>query len=163
MLEIRRSMRVRSFGIVLDAFTLKHDDLLAELEQRRDWRENSCVQHWERWRGVFLQDSSQTRGRPSGRGILVAYAAIHRIGNVIRYADFMGHGEHLRHGIMMALHNDVIARLVDERNVLARGVRYLSYGAIEQGGAGLAFWKRKALFHPHKLAACQPASGPLAR
>ncbi len=152
LLAIRRSMRVRSFGIVLDAFTLKRDDLLGELALRRQWRESPCLKHWERWRGVFLQDSSQVSGLPSEKGMLVAYAVIHRIGNVVRYADFMGHGAHLRQGVMMVLHHDVVAWLFDEGNSLAKGVRYLSYGAIEQGGAGLAFWKRKALFRPHALA-----------
>lgn len=151
MLDIRRSMRVRSFGIVLDAFTLKREDLLAELEQWRDWRKTPCLQHWEAWRGLFLQDPDHIQDQTSGKGRLVAYAAIHRIGNVARYAEFMGHGEHLRQGVMMALHNDVIAWLLDESNDQTRGVRYLSYGAIEQGGEGLAFWKRKALFHPHTL------------
>lgn len=149
MLEIRRSLRIRSFGIVLDAFTLRLDDIRRDLDGRRAWREGRCDRHWERWWGVF---HAQADPGPEAGSRLVGYACVHRIGNVVRYAEFMGHGAHMRHGIMMALHSAVVADLLEARDAGLPRPDYLTYGAIEQGTEGLVFWKRKALFGPHVLA-----------
>lgn len=149
ILEIRRSLRIRSFGVVLDAFTLRLEDIGRDLDGRRAWRDGLCARHWERWWGIFLAQADLAR-EPAPR--LVGYACVHRVGNAVRYAEFMGHGEHMRHGIMMALHNAVVADLLDEPDPGMPRPAYLTYGAIEQGGEGLAFWKRKALFGPHVLA-----------
>lgn len=54
-------------------------------------------------------------------------------------------------GVMMLLHSEIVKWLLDIDNAYAVGVHFVTYGAMEQGGEGLFFWKRKALFVPHVL------------
>jgi len=148
---IRRSSRMRSCGPVIDAFVLTLDALggapvrLAAIEQP------VCPAHWELFFGVFLHRPGYRQGEVAVHRQLVAYTRLHRIGNTVRYAEFIGHGQHVRQGVMMLLHLGVLAWLLDGDNSMAQGIEFLTYGPIEQGGAGLFFWKRKALFMPHVL------------
>lgn len=146
--DIRRSKRWRAFGPVLDALTLTVDDLGGAPDRWHEVTPGGCCRHWEQSYGVFMDCAGHQQGRLVLDRKLVAYARLHRIGNVVRYAQFMGHAEHMRAGVMMLLHGEIMGRLCDTADPLARGARYLTYGAIEQGNQGLLFWKRKALFRP---------------
>ncbi len=144
-------MKTRAFGPVIDAFILTIDALggaptiLAPIEQPQ------CPKHWELLFGVFFDQPGYRQGEITLNKRMVAYARIHRVGNTVRYAEFMGHGDHMQHGVMMLLHIHLLEWLLDADNLLADGVEFLTYGAIEQGNNGLFFWKRKALFTPHVL------------
>lgn len=149
--EIRKSLKTRAFGPVIDAFILTIDALggaptiLAPIERPQ------CPRHWELFFGVFLDQPGYRQGEITLNKRMVAYARLHRIGNTVRYAEFIGHGDHMRHGVMMLLHIQLLEWLLDNDNPLAHGVEFITYGAIEQGNNGLFFWKRKALFTPHVL------------
>lgn len=49
---------------------------------------------------------------------------------------------------MLQLPTEIVRWLLDAGGASTRGVRDLTYGAIEQG---LLFWKRRALFKPTLL------------
>lgn len=149
--EIRKSLKFRAFGPVLDAFLLTVDAMGGAPVELQRVEAPPCPQHWEVFFGVFRAQTDHRQGDLAVADKLVAYARLHRIGNTVRYAAYMGHGEHMRHGVMMLLHADIVAWLQKPGDPATADVRFLTYGAIEQGSAGLFFWKRKALFRPYLL------------
>lgn len=149
--EIRRSMKFRAFGPVLDALFLKVEHLGGAPSTLQATPEPACATHWECFFGVFRDRPGHRQGALSLHRELVAYARLHRIGNVVRFADFMGHRDHMPNGVMMLLQTEIVRWLLDAGGANTRGVRYLTYGAIEQGSEGLLFWKRRALFKPTLL------------
>lgn len=149
--EIRRSKRWRAFGPVLDAFTLTLDDLGGAPDHLWPLTPPACPQHWQRHFGVFHEEQGHRQGAITVDRRLVAYAHLHRIGNVVRYAEFIGHGDYQSSGVMAFLHLNVVTWLRLAEDSFSSGVDFLTYGAIEQGREGLAFWKRKALFIPARI------------
>jgi hypothetical protein len=133
--KIRRSKRLRTGGLVMEAFRPT-----AGLADRPEvLRLPNCVMHWSICLGV-IKDSK-----------LVAYAALTRCGNLVRIAHFMGHREVLRDGVMNLLMFDTVRTLLDPDDALMRGIRYLIYGALEHGKDGLFEWKRRHQFLPAVL------------
>lgn len=151
ILKIRKSKKFRAFGPVLDAFFLTINGLGGAPVELRTIKPVECVHHWEICLGVFLEKPGHRQGNVVVNRQLVAYIRMHRIGNVVRYADFMGHGAHLSNGVMMLLQMETLKWLMREDNPTFAGIQYITYGAIEQGREGLSFWKRKALFRPMLL------------
>lgn len=151
ILAIRKSMKFRAFGPVLDAFFLTLKGLGDAPVKLRNLKEVDCSQHWEICLGVFLDKPGYCQGDVVVDRQLVAYVRLHRVGNVVRYADFMGHGEHLAKGVMMLLQLETMRWLMAQKDPTFSGIQYVTYGAIEQGAEGLLFWKRKALFRPMLL------------
>jgi len=149
--EIRKSLKLRSFGLVVDAFVLTVESLGGAPDNRHPVSEPQCTRHWELFFGVFIEQAGYMQGSITTNEKLVAYVRLHRIGDTVRYAEFMGHGEYMRHGVMMLLHVNLVEWLLDPENRWASGVRQVTYGAIEQGSEGLFFWKKKALFVPRIL------------
>ena len=151
LLALRRSRKMRAFGPVLDAFTVTLADLGGAPQQ---WQALPTPQHtdyWDCYLGVFLPKPGHQQGDVMTDQQLIGYTRLHRIGNAVRYAELMGHGGFQAAGVMSVLHHDVLCWLLDPANPLVVGIEYLSYGALEQGGDGLVFWKRKALFQPMRL------------
>jgi len=151
ILEIRKSMKFRAFGPVLDAFFLTLKGLGGAPVELHSIKESDCARHWELCLGVFLDKPGYRQGDIVVNRQLVAYLRLHRAGNVVRYADFMGHGDHLDSGVMMLLQMEVMRWLMRKNEEPFAGILYVTYGAIEQGREGLLFWKRKALFRPMLL------------
>lgn len=149
--EIRKSLKLRAFGPVFDAFFLNVNALGGPPRAWRPVVEPPCTRHWELFFGIFMPLPGFRQGAITTDEKLVAYARLHRIGNTARYAEFMGHGRYFSDGVMMLLQCGLVESLLDARHAWASDVRYVTYGAIEQGSAGLAFWKRKALFMPHMV------------
>lgn len=145
---IRKSRLWRAFGPVFDVLTLTVDELGGAPEHWHQLLPPECNEHWDRYFGVFIDRPGHHQGRLATDRELVAYARVHRVGNTLRYAEFIGHGAHLHKGVMMLLHREVLVWLLRPENSMARGARYLTYGAIEQGSSGLLFWKRRAMFTP---------------
>lgn len=148
ILDIRKSMKFRSFGPVLDAFFLTLKAVGGAPTAERTTREPECTKHWEICLGVFTDKPGYRQGALTMNRQLVAYARLHRSGNVVRYADFIGHGNHLKHGVMMLLQRETMRWILQKNEPTVSGIQYITYGGIEQGSEGLLFWKRKALFQP---------------
>lgn len=161
--EIRCSKRWRAFGPVLEVLTLTVDDLGGAPDHAWALAPPACVEHWERYFGVFLAVEGYRQGTIITGRRLVAYARLERIGNVVRYAEFIGHGDDMPAGVMALLHRQVVDWLLLPGNPLCQGLEYLTYGAIEQGRDGLAFWKRKALFVPARMLPARAGSRDLAQ
>ena len=151
LLCIRRSKKVRSFGIVLDAFTLRLSDLGGPPTAWCDWSTPAEPLYWDQYFGVFEPLEGYTQGEVVTNAKLLAYARVHRIGNTLRYAELMGHADYQRHGVMNLLHREILMQLLTRQDAWQIGIDYLTYGALEQGSDGLCFWKRKALFQPMRL------------
>lgn len=144
-------MKFRAFGPVLDAFFLTLKRLGGAPVKLRAIKAVDCMQHWEICLGVFLDKPGYRQGDAVVDRQMVAYVRLHRAGNVVRYADFMGHGNHLASGVMMLLQMETVRWLMRNDDPAFSGIQYVTYGAIEQGSEGLLFWKRKALFRPMLL------------
>jgi len=151
LLAIRRSRKIRAFGPVLDAFTLTLADLGGAPTQLQPLSLPGAAEHWDCYIGVFRPQQGYQQGAVTTNQQLVAYARLHRIGNMLRYAELMGHAQFQRQGVMSLLHQQVIELLLARDELWLQGIEYLSYGALEQGSDGLLFWKRKAQFVPHLL------------
>ncbi len=151
LLEIRRSRKIRAFGPVLDAFTLRLDDLGGAPVGLQPLQLPVQAEHWDLYVGVFRPAAGYQQGAVTTDQQLVAYARLHRIGNMLRYAELMGHAQFQRQGVMSLLHLQVVELLLTRNTPWLQGIEYLSYGALEQGSDGLLFWKRKAQFLPYLL------------
>ncbi len=151
LLNIRRSKKIRSFGLVLESFTLQLSDLGGAPSSYLSLETPTEVQYWDMYYGVFNPIDGYKQGEIIVGQQLVAYARLHRIGNMVRYAELMGHAEFQQHGVMSLLHRTIVEQILDAHEPWHKGIDYLSYGALEQGSVGLCFWKRKALFQPMRL------------
>ncbi|NML24719.1 hypothetical protein [Zoogloea dura] len=150
--EIRKSKVFRAFGPVLDAVFLTEDSIGGPPAALQSVSPLACPSHWEAFLGVFVDAPGHRQGEVVVDRKLVAYVRLHRVGNTVRYAEFMGHGDHLHGGVMMLLHMDIIRWLLRADAPESQGIQYITYGCLEQGGEGLLFWKRKARFEPMLLA-----------
>jgi len=96
-----------------------------------------CPQHNETYWGIFLGAT------------LVGYICLTRLGNTATYRHIMGHGEHLRHGIMYLLHYELAAALLADR---PPGLRYLANGVFARRPLDPpSQWQTHALFTPFYL------------
>jgi hypothetical protein len=81
---------------------------------------------------------------------LVGYIGLIRTGDSAWYNAIMGHGDHLRHGVMYLLHYELVGRMLAER---PPGLRYLVFYQFKRRDAdSLTWWKTLALFKPHYVA-----------
>jgi hypothetical protein len=138
--RIDRSKLFRSGGPVLQAalpFRPRHRPPTAAYV---------CPLHWYADWGVFR------RADDGGGAQLVGYTFLKRVGAVVRVTQFMGHGAYLSDGVMKLLFFDALRWLFERDDPRLAGIRYVHYGAIEHGGAGLALWKRRFQFQPFVFA-----------
>lgn len=110
----------------------------------------ACPQHhWQYW-GVFRRVAGYRQGEVQTDEQLVAYIRLRRQGDSSAYTLIMGHGEHLRHGIMYLLHYEIVAHML--RQPAAARPRYLVYqNYVTSGAEGIDVWKHRALFKPRYL------------
>lgn len=148
MRAIRKSDRTRAFGLPVDQFVLTPDALSRDPLEAKPTDNPSCERHWEMWFGVFRRSAGYRQGNVTTDQRLVAYARLRRIGNTIKYAEFIGHANYLSDGVMILLHMRVIEWIMNRVNQDTVGVRFVTYNTLERGSDGIFFWKRKALFEP---------------
>ena len=125
-----------------------------------------CQQHyWQYW-GVFLRVEGHKQGDVQTDEQLVAYIRLRRQGISAAYTLIMGHGDHLRHGIMYLLHYEIVARLLQQRQ--PERPRYIVYLHYTTGNnEGIDVWKQRALFKPGYLhyvedrPVCLPCEPPM--
>jgi hypothetical protein len=83
--------------------------------------------------GVFRED------------VLVAYCAVHYVGDIAGMARLMGHGDHLDNGVMFLLTAEIVAHVKSVRP----HTRYLFYDTFFGANAGLREFKSHLGFRPH--------------
>jgi len=148
MAEINTSLWIRSFGPIFSRLSLK-DGVSGDVtlsSEVANLTSPPCNLHWEIFFGVF---DGPKKGLKRGR--LLAYARLHRIGNIVSYDELIGHGQYLCDGIMKLLHLRIVQWLLDAKNLSNHGVDYLVHGTVERGNEGFFFWKKKALFKPYLI------------
>jgi hypothetical protein len=88
---------------------------------------------------------------------LLAYISLRRCGDVILYSQIMGHGDYLSQGVLVLLHHEVIRWIGEHRDGLTRGLRFVMYGGVQNGGEGLLQFKRQSGFTPYHVYAMRSA------
>lgn len=97
---------------------------------------------WRMMFGVFHAEPGHRQGGIVVDERLVGYLTLQRVGDIALYANILGHGDHLRRGVMVLLHHEVLHWVNGYRDDLTRGLRYIMYGAVDSGGVGLMQWKK---------------------
>jgi hypothetical protein len=157
IVAIHRSLKVRSYGLVVDALVLRVGALGGAPQTLRKLAEPDCPRHWECLFGVFAAKPGHRQGEVQTDKELLGYARLHRINNSVIYRDFIGHGSYVSQGIMKFLHVQLVRWVLEPDNPLTQGVEYFNYGVVERGGDGLFFWKKKGLFAPYVATVSQQA------
>lgn len=146
--EINTSIEVRN-GRKMDPIYLQSVDELGGCPTTlRKVVEPSCPLHNDTWHGVFENLEGYRQGDVEVNRKLVAYVRLRRIGDFAFYSKILGHGDHLRFGVMHLLHFSIMKSLCDECRF---PLRTLIYAGAFQGLEGLHRWKREALFKPGNL------------
>ncbi|RYE33573.1 MAG: hypothetical protein EOP23_08330 [Hyphomicrobiales bacterium] len=109
-----------------------------------------CPTHWTMAWGAFVQEESGPR--------LIAHLSLRRVGDLCRTHDIMCHGDYLRAGAMKLLFIETTRWLLDRQAPETQGLRWLMYGAMEHGSAGLHEWKRLMCFEPANLVVERPVA-----
>jgi hypothetical protein len=78
-------------------------------------------------------------------GVVVAYSELEYAGEIVGTSRIMGHGDHLKNGIMFLL----IAGIVEHVKTTRPDVRYVFYDMFFGAGDGLRAFKTNAGFRPH--------------
>jgi len=146
LFEIETSLRFRAGGPVVAAYLRRRPEGAAQPIVEREPPMPACLRHWSTDWGVFTPPDD---GGADGSGErLIGFICLKRVGNIVQVAALMGHGAHLAGGIVKLLFADVMKWMLDRRDPRVRDIRYLHYGAIEQGNDGLAIWKHRFQFQP---------------
>lgn len=96
-----------------------------------------CGRHWRQTWGVFAPQK------------LIAFCSLVRSDELAIYSMFIGHGAHLRAGVMHLLHAGLIRHLTSAPE--CAGIDFVMYGAAGDGGWGLMEWKNRLGFAPASL------------
>jgi hypothetical protein len=91
-----------------------------------------CPRHQLRTYGVLKEDR------------LVAYTWVYQCGEMCLYSQILGHGEHLRFGIMRLLLTESVRDLI-----AVAGTKYAMYNMHDSGTEGLRFFKERLGFRPY--------------
>lgn len=151
MVSIHQSMKIRSFGVVFDAWLINIEKFGGIPIQFKPLQPLDCHIHWEKYVGVFQDKPGYRQGAVVTNKQLVGYARLHRIGNMLAYKDFLGDGRFLIDGVMKLLHLEIMKWVMNSNEKEVVGIDNIAHGSIERGNKGLFFWKKKALFAPYRV------------
>ena len=101
--------------------------------------------------GVFTEKDGHRQGEITTHRQLVGYISLFRVGNIMLYSQILGHGDHLKKGIMYLLHLEIMMSLLHPVAEHYDGIDYLMYAAWKSGTEGLQYWKKLCLFEPMRL------------
>ena len=82
---------------------------------------------------------------------LIGYVSLERNGELLLYSRIIGHGDHLKNGIMYLLNQEIIRWIIDGESQVTDGIKYIMYAGWNDGTAGLKMWKKRTLFKPYYL------------
>ncbi len=156
--EINTSKEKRSGGVMRGGYLRNIEELGGAPTRRWVAEAPACKYHWSITFGVFVKEPSHRQGEIVVDERLVGYISLNRIGEVVLYSMILGHGDHLKNGVMVLLHHDVVRWISDDVDGLCSGLRYIMYGAVDSGGPGLMQWKKFAGFRGQRIDAF---AGPL--
>jgi hypothetical protein len=145
--EINTSMPVRSGGQMRGSYLKSVEEMGGPPSEYLAPVAARSKLHWSQTFGVFKPLPGHKQGDVEVNEKLFGYISLRRFGDFACYSTFLGHGDHLNDGIMILMHHEIAAWLGNKDNELAEGLRYLMYGAVVSGGAGLQQWKRRGGFY----------------
>jgi len=103
---------------------------------------------WCCWIGVFIPEKSHQQGKIITDKRLCGYINFYRSGELGVFNQILGHGSHLKNGIMYFLYEYIISRIVVAPIPIFKNIRYIYYGPHTSGTKGLHLWKKRTLFKP---------------
>ena len=136
--DIKNSMATRSLGAMP-----RHSGGLYRPQQDIDVERSppTCVEHWRIDWGLFNQADETMWG----------FASLIRSGNLVRLDHMIAHGDVLSAGGMKLLQFDLMKWLLGRADPWTLDIEHLVHGAIEDGGDGIAKWRRYVIQRPHLL------------
>ena len=123
-------------------------EILKSLPNSKNW--------WVSW-GVFKFEEGHMQGEVQTNERLVGYIGLTREGDLCAYGTILGHGDHLRFGIMYLLHFQIMKSIIMGEDDYFNGIEYLAYADFLSGTRPdakmntLIPWKMKLLFEPFIL------------
>lgn len=100
------------------------------------------ITHW----GVFRREDGYRQGDVQTNEQLVGYIELQRRGSAAWYSRIMGHGDHLKHGVMYFLHYRLVAEFMAARAASPRHLVFYEY--TRSNSDHRAHWKSLAMFEP---------------
>lgn len=94
--------------------------------------------------GVFKHEANRNQANVMVNQRLYGYISLQHCKDLVVYSMIIGHGDHLRDGIMYLLHNYVSECMWDK-------AKYIMYGAHTSGTDGLRMWKKRMRFEPYNV------------
>lgn len=150
--DINTSKEVRSGGRMRESYRTTVEEMGGMPTAYLEPAPPQCPLMWPQEFGVFRAEPGRRQGSVVVDERLVGYISLTRYGNFVIYGMILGHGDYLADGVMVLLHLKIVRWLIEQRSQpLAAGVRYLFYGGMQSGGAGLFQWKRLAGFRPYRV------------
>ncbi len=150
--EINTSKDIRSGGKMSASYRRTVEELGGPPTVYREPVAPRCPLIWCQEFGVFRAEPGHRQGEIVVDERLVGYISLTRYGNFAIYGAILGHGDYLAEGVMILLHTKIVRWLIEQRSdPVVAGVRYLFYGGMQSGGAGLFQWKRLAGFRPYRV------------
>lgn len=152
MTAVHTSKAVRGGKLLKESYKATADDLRASAIEPAGER---CPVHRRWFWGVFQDDPGHRQDGLVTDARLVAYLYLIRSGNFLFYGRIMGHGDHLRNGVMYLLHFSFLESLMSEER---HGLRFVFYNAFHSGpkDGSLTKWKQRCLFEPRYLLYAEP-------
>lgn len=150
--EINTSKDVRSGGEMSASYRRTVDEMGGVPTEYLGPIPPQCGANWDQQFGVFREDPGHRQGDVLVNERLIGYVALRRHGDFAMYAMFLGHGDYLSEGVMVLAHLKIVRWLIEHRGEFAAAnLRYLLYGGMQSGTAGLIQWKRLAGFRPYRV------------
>lgn len=139
-------------GRPMSAQYLRNIDELGGAPSEKIFFEKPCCPlHYDYWWGVFRELAGHYQGDVRVDEQLVGYVKLRRNGNYAFFAQILGHGDFMSHGVMHLLHHDIVMWALRHDDGEAEFLSKLIYAGYYQGREGLREWKKRALFEPTLL------------
>lgn len=146
--DINTSLEIRNGRKMDSSYLQTIEEIGGYPTKLRKIDDPSCPLHNDTWHGVFKNLPGHRQGVVEVNRKLIAYVRLRRIGDFAFYSKILGHGDHLRFGVMHLLHFNITSYLCNE---IQYPLKLLIYAGAFQGLEGLHRWKREALFRSKNL------------
>lgn len=146
--EINTSKEVRSGGEIRANLTKSIEDLGGVPQTELAVPKLKCLRHWRQTFGVFEHRAGYMQGGIQTDKKLIAYLSAVRYGDIVVFAQLLGHGDYLDKGVVNFLIQEFIAGAMTEPWGKLSGLKYVMYGGAQNGGQGLFDFKRRSGLSP---------------
>ena len=149
--DIHSSKEERQGRKMDDQYLISIEEMGGAPKQNFSPTVKNCLSHWTTNYGVLIKKKGHSQGEILLNNKLVGYITLERYGELLLYSRFIGHGDHLKNGIMYLLNNEIIKWIIDKEQIMSNGIKYIMYAGWRDGSDGLKRWKKRTLFKPYYL------------